>query len=57
MWKALVMMRRLHLFASCTLTYFPWPTDERDIGPNHKFYSHLSDEDLEEEDEEVCLVT
>ena len=51
------MMRRLHLFASCTLTYFPWPTDERDIGPNHKFYSHLSDEDLEEEDEEVCLVT
>ena len=44
---------------ACTLTSFsqlPHPlTDEREIGPNHKFYSHLSDEDVEEEEEEVCL--
>ena len=28
-------------------------TDEREIGPNHKFYSHLSDEDVEQDEEEV----
>ena len=30
-------------------------TDEREIGPNHKFYSHLSDDDIEEEEQEVCI--
>ncbi len=29
--------------------------DERDIAPNHKFYSYLKDENEEEAEEEVCM--
>ena len=33
----------------------PLSSDEREIGANHKFYSHLTDEDVEDEEIEVRL--
>lgn len=41
----------VHLTSFCPLHL---TTDERDIPSSHKFYSHLSDEELPEEESEVC---